>query len=219
MNKIILILFVALLTFACQSPLDVDTARTKNSLVTIKTPYAAGEFSVEQNGVVQTFNIVNAAIWIDTNKSPNVIWLEISLINQLSPNESSGLFVKKIDFALDSLPISVTPFTITNGYSLGLRGRGGAKFQVWRGSSATDTVIESGWNRNYSEIYFSQNSSKTELWAYLNSKIYENRINIGFEDSTYTSPTTGEDTTVTVSKQYETKDSLFLNGKFQILLP
>lgn len=182
---------------SCSSPLDIDTPREK---IVIKVPDPVQlnlvEYSLETNGEKEPFLIDKANAEIDTSSFLS-IWGHIKINwGEISNYSKKRLQIISLSLGLDSLPITGSSLVLEGNEQTGSY----AKYIISRGISVSyDTTLFSNSERNKTEISFSMDKSKQSIWLYVNSSIYENRVEI--------KPGTNE-TVESIS------DSLFIVGRF-----
>ncbi len=192
-----IVLFTIGMMISCSSPLDIDTPREK---IVIKVPDPVQlnlvEYSLETNGEKEPFLIDKANAEIDTSSFLS-IWGHIKINwGEISNYSKKRLQIISLSLGLDSLPITGSSLVLEGNEQTGSY----AKYIISRGISVSyDTTLFSNSERNKTEISFSMDKSKQSIWLYVNSSIYENRVEI--------KPGTNE-TVESIS------DSLFIVGRF-----
>ena len=178
----ILLSFLIALLVSCQSPTDLDTPRNK----ILPTPIDSVALSlvsmeIETNGEVERFVITNAMMEIDTSSSNPLIWGRLEINSDYIINFSKEkLFLNEMSLSLDNIPISGEPLILSKG----VYGTSYAKYLISRGiSAAWDKELKSDPMTNKSEISFSLDKNKENLWIYLDSQIYDNRVYLNSENT------------------------------------
>jgi hypothetical protein len=178
----ILISIFSVILLSCESPYDIDTPRKKilpkpmdSVQLTLK------EICVETNGTTERFKVDMALFELDTVSSSPLIWGTLS-------SQST----KVINFNEDKMHLYyfkmelVNQFVVGNTDVLGSNTSGGsyAMFSINRGvSSKFDTTIYSGSMDNKTEITFSPDWEKNELWVYLDSWISGYKVSMNNDSS------------------------------------
>lgn len=217
--------------------MDIDTDRRINPIGNPgKIKPTLSTISIEENGSNRTFKVKSMSVEIDTSKDTPYIWMDCELENESTSNTSNRIVLMNINLNVDSIALSGNPFRLLGtNYNESY-----AKLKVERGVNMSfDTVFFSD-DKNTSDVVFSLNKKKKEVWSYLYTKVYDYKlvrttIDSTIYDTTYknridtiwTSPTNYElkevtdtivtDTHLSFEKDIRYKDSLIVNGRLKFV--
>ena len=243
MKKLIFILlssFVLLIFIqACSSPMDVDTPRDKklvpgeNYKITGKT---VTDIQFDENGLSKSFISKGSTFQIDTTMGKSNIWLRLNLEDMTNDAGTlNRICIQNLKINLDSVDVS-KPVIFSGRNS----DNNNCQLRIARGlNTQNDTTAFAGPKTGSAEMTFSLDRENGELWAYIMTKVYENRIWLEYRDSTYTDYITvtrldttydsngkmiikevvekiPKEVTVTIEEEKRKQDSLFLNGKMKL---
>jgi len=212
MKKIILILILTLILGACKSPMDLD-GPTIIPLVKGRIYPNLTTMTTEENDTAKNYIVHDVYAQIDTFGQVPVIWLKINLDATSDTSQFSGrITINHLGLYLDSVPINGLPVQIwgdtVNDVIPWLR------FRLQRSPDGTkDTTIFCGSGRNYSDVSFAFDKDKREVWAFMYSKIYADKILYETHDTILYDGTFPIHTTYKIP--IIEKDSLLFNGRFK----
>lgn len=192
------IIFILIgLTISCSSPLDIDTPR-KKIVPDNPNPVQLNliEYSLETNGEDEPFLIDKNYAEIDTSSSYS-IWGNLKINwGEISNFSKKRLQIISLSLGLDSIPITGSPSIIYGNEQNGSY----AKYIINRGISISfnDTLFADT-VKNKTEISFSFDKPNKSLWIYINSSIYQDRVEMESDTS---------------QKVKSISDSLFIVGRF-----
>ncbi len=220
--KLIVISFIFILLWSCSSPMDLDTPKERKLLgnQNSKIYPTINTILLEENGIAREFFAKNYSISVDTSKEIPLIWFNISLASNDNIKSTERISINSIELRVDSTQISGQPMKIIPqpGYNVCW-----AKFSINRGLNIkSDTTINSGEDKNITELSFSYNKPKKEIWAYLYSKIYDYKVWKEQKDTVvYDTTWVGgvpniKEIRLRLEEIRTKQDSLFLNTKIQL---
>lgn len=176
LKNLIFIFIGFLLLWACSSPLDLDTPKQRKLVGNPpeKIYPRINNIFLEENGTLREFLAKDYFIAIDTTQEIPFIWLNLSIESNDKKKNSERISINSINIRIDSTQLTGQPQLIIPK----LRNVDcWAKFSINRGLNIqSDTTVNSGDNKNITELSFSFNKSKREIWTYIYSKIYEHKI-------------------------------------------
>lgn len=174
--KLIILATISFMLWSCSSPMDLDTIKDKRLVgdSPAKIYPKINSILLEENGIQRDFIAKDYFIAIDTTYEIPLIWLNLALDSYDNKKSSERISINGINIRVDSAQLSGQPFKIIPELS---NIPCWAKFFINRGLNIqSDTTINSGDEKNISELSFSYNKAKKEIWAYLYSKIYDQKI-------------------------------------------
>lgn len=179
MAKFVTILSILLFAISCESPWNIDTPR---KIILPKpvdsVPLSLVGIYVETNGIEVPFSVEQSMLEIDTVSKTSIIWGNITLnrLGNIAPD------CKKLEIV--SLTINLNRISIGgNSIILGSSSfpESYSSYIIHRGiNSGFDTTIVCDTRRNKTELTFSQDKDKRELWIYLDGNVFNKRY---FDDS------------------------------------
>ncbi len=220
--KLLTIFFISFLLWSCSSPMDLDTPKDKRLVGNppAKIYPKINSISLEENGIQRDFIAKDYFIAIDTSNEIPLIWLNLFLDSYDNRKSTERISINSINIRVDSTQLSGQPFKMIPELS---NTPCWAKFFINRGLNIqSDTTIYSGDGKNISELSFSYNKSKKEVWAYLYSKIYDKKIWKEQKDTVvYDTTWVGgvpnvKEIRLRIEEIRSKQDSLFLNTKIHL---
>jgi hypothetical protein len=147
---------------------------------------------------------VGSRIEVDTNIDVPAVWFHLNLKSVPGKyTDYNRINVESLDINIDSMPVNSSPFNVGQPTPLY---KSWSKFTITRGlDTKFDTVMMCDPLINTSEISFSLNKAKKEIWSYLYSKIYNDRLWSTYRDSV------GYDTVIVTSY-----DTVWINGNMEV---
>ncbi len=177
MAKYITILLIFLFSQSCESPWGLDTPRNIILPKPIDSvPLSLISIFVETNGAEEQFNLEKAMLEIDTVSKTQLVWGLITILSSVATNpETTKLGLYSIDLNLNNIEVGGKPITLNASSTPGSY----ATYKIHRSTTpnpAYDTTIVSDGTKNKTDITFSQDKAKRELWIYLDAMIFNNRF-------------------------------------------
>jgi len=176
MAKYITILILIICSLSCESPWDIDTPRKVILPKPVDSvPLSLVSIYVESNGTEEDFIIENAMLEIDTVSKTPIVWGSLSLKTAKTNDYlTKKLCLSTLNLNLNNLTVAGKSVTLSNSATPDSY----AEYGICRGiNSNYDTTIMSDPKKNKSDITFSQDKEKRELWIYLDGTVYEKRYN------------------------------------------
>lgn len=220
--KIVTSLLIIFFLWSCSSPMDLDTPKEKRLIgnTPSKIYPKINSILLEENGIAREFFAKEYFIAIDTTLDIPLIWLNLILDSYDNRKSTERISINNIMIRVDSTQLWGQPLKIIPDLS---NTACWAKFTINRGLNIeSDTTINSGDEKNITELSFSYNKAKKEIWAYLYTKIYDYKVckeqkDTVFYDTTWVGGVPDIREIRLRLEEIRTKqDSLFLNTKIHL---
>ncbi|MCX7736647.1 MAG: hypothetical protein N2319_08020 [Candidatus Kapabacteria bacterium] len=174
--NLIFIFLISLLLWSCSSPMDLDTPKEKRLVGNppAKVFPKINTILLEENGIAREFVAKDYSIAVDTSKDIPLIWMNFLLDSYDNKKSTERISINNINFRIDSTQLTGQPIKIVPNI---INPTCWAKYTINRGLNIqSDTTINSGDSKNITELSFSYNKSRKEIWAYIYSKIYDHKV-------------------------------------------